>query len=212
MTNYYPEKPVVPYVRTTVPMHEVISYLQAASAPVEVKRTAYIMFRIESANGQSGLNNNYVGCQADSGRWPAKFDPLIVGAVETVENGTGRDRLFAAFDRWQSCVDFLLDRVEQRGIYIGGVAIPRSNMTVATEGDLCTAYVREWATGSRDAHPSAQQASNWHSMYMQAEALFRSQGTGPVPVGGFPNVPTDDAETEALNAAEQQRIAQGTQS
>lgn len=193
---------MVPYARTTVPMHQVISYLQSAPAPVEVKRTAYIMFRIESANGQSGINNNYVGCQADAGRWNAKFDPLIVGVVEVQENGTGRDRLFVAFDRWQSCIDFLLDRVEDRGLYIGGFARPRSNMQVATEAKLCTAYVREWATGRHDAEPSAQQLSDWHSMYMQSEALFRgSASTGSAPTSG-PAHPDPVNSTDALNDAE----------
>lgn len=189
MINAYPEKPVIDYRRTTVPMTEVIGYLQSVSAPIEVKRSAYIMWRIESANGQSGICNNYVGCQADVGRWPAKFDAVIAGVVEVAENGTGRDRLFVAFDRWQSCVDFLLDRVEHRGIYISGVAIPISNMMVATLADLCTAYVREWATGTHDAQPTAQQLSDWRSMYNQAAGLFRSSGNGPAPPGGFQDHP-----------------------
>lgn len=201
MTNAYPEKPTVPYVRTTVAMADVISYLQAAPQPVEVKRTAYIMWRIESANGQSGICNNYVGCQADGRRWDAKFDASIVGVVDMAENGTGRARLFVAFDHWQSCMDFLLDRVEHRGIYIGGVAIPISNMMVATETDLCTAYVREWASGRHDAQPTTQQLAGWHSMYGQACAYFR-HGVEPAPA----NVSTDntnpDNSADTLNAAQ----------
>jgi len=30
---------------------------------------AYCIFRNESANGKSGVNNNYAGIQADVGRW-----------------------------------------------------------------------------------------------------------------------------------------------
>lgn len=198
MINAYPEKPTVPYERTIVTMADIISYLQSASSPVEVKRSAYIMFRVESANGASGINNNYVGCQADVGRWAAKFDALITGIVEVQENGTGRDRLFVAFDRWQSCVDFLLDRVEHRGIYIGGVAIPISNMMVATETDLCTAYVREWATGQHAAQPTAQQLADWRSMYGQATGLFRH--------GAQVGAPAPEPTADDLNAAELTKV------
>jgi hypothetical protein len=34
-----------------------------------VKRASYVMFRNESGNGAKGINNNYCGAQADSGRW-----------------------------------------------------------------------------------------------------------------------------------------------
>jgi hypothetical protein len=159
----------------------------------EIKRAAYVLFRTESANGSSGLNNNYVGAQCDSGRWPAKFDALIVGVVQTMENGTGRTRLFAAFDRWQSCIDFLLDRVATRGLYIGAKALPISHLLVTDETDLVRAYTKEWAQGRADAEPSADTVAAWRSMYDQAQALFR-HGSAPVaPV---------DTTTDALNNAE----------
>jgi hypothetical protein len=172
MQDSYPEKPLVPYDRTTVEMPEVVAYLQGADVKTEAKKAAYAVFRIESGNGKSGFNNNYVGAQADSGRWPAKFDPLITGVVEETENGTGRDRLFLAFGSWTSCVDFLLDRVLSRGLYVGGHATPISNMNVATETDLCTAYVREWAQGSATAKPTSADFETWESMYRQATELF----------------------------------------
>lgn len=198
MTNCYPEKPIIPYARTTVPMHEVISYMQAASGiDPEVKRAAYILFRVESANGQSGICENYVGCQADSGRWPAKFDPLIVGVVQTTENGTGRTRLFAAFDRWQSCVDFLLDRVATRGLYIGAKALPISHLLVTNQTDLVRAYVKEWAQGSAAAEPNADTVANWRSMYLQAEALFRH---------GHMQVAPAEVSADDLNAEQLQKI------
>ena len=204
MINAYPEKPMVPYEQTTVPMHEVISYMQAAGCDPEVKRAAYIMFRVESANGQSGLNNNYVGCQCDAGRWPSQFDALIVGVVQKAENGTGRTRLFAAFDRWQSCVDFLLDRVTARGLYIGAKALPFSHLLVTDETSLVRAYTKEWAQGNANAEPSADTIAAWHSMYGQAMALFRHGHVASAPVAPAPvEVSADD-----LNAAE---LAKGNQ-
>lgn len=198
--NAYPEKPMVPYARTTVPMHEVISYMQGVPGlDPEVKRAAYVLFRVESSNGQSGICENYVGCQCDSGRWPAKFDSFIVGVVETMENGTGRQRLFAAFDRWQSCVDFLLDRVKTRGIYIGAKALPISHLLVTNETDLVRAYVKEWAQGSASAEPDANTIAAWHSMYGQAQALFR-HGPTPSPT------PDPDNSADALMEREQQQL------
>lgn len=207
MINAYPEKPMIPYERTIVAMHDVIPCIQAADLDPEIKRAAYIMFRVESANGQSGLNNNYVGCQADSGRWPSKFDTSIAGIVQTTENGTGRTRLFVAFDSWQSCVDFLLDRVQARGLYIGAKALPISHLLVADETSLVRAYTKEWAQGRSDAEPSADTIASWHSMYGQAMALFRHHGVAPVPVASPADV---EVSADTLNNAELGKIEAST--
>ena len=111
MANAYPDKPSIEYQHTTVKMDDVVGYLQGLAIPAEVKRTTYVIFRNESANGSAGINNNYVGAQADGGRWPPKFDDLIVGTVTKRENGTNRGRIFVAFDSWHVSVDFLADRV-----------------------------------------------------------------------------------------------------
>lgn len=182
MINAYPEKPMIPYERTSVPMHEVVSYMQGVpDIDPEIKRAAYIMFRVESANGASGVCNNYVGCQADSGRWPDKFDASIVGIVEKEENGTGKTRLFVAFDKWQSSIDFLLDRVAARGLYIGAKALPISHLLVSNETELVRAYTKEWAKGDSSAEPDASTIASWHSMYGQAAALFRHGAAAPAP-------------------------------
>jgi len=77
MTNYYPGKPVLKYQKTSVEMGAVIPYLQSLNVPFEVKIMTYIIFRNESGNGSSGINNNYGGFQADSGL----FANTGVGAV-----------------------------------------------------------------------------------------------------------------------------------
>ncbi len=172
MANAYPELPSIPYQHTSVEMQEVIAYLKALAVPVEVKRAAYVIFRNESANGKSGINHNYVGAQADGGRWPAKFDQCIVGTVTHSENQTGKERIFVAFGSWQHSVDFLVDRVLSRGLYVGGTTHKVLTMKIADRGDLVRAYYKEWVRGSAEAEPSVTAMDSFLSMYNQAEALF----------------------------------------
>jgi hypothetical protein len=166
--NAYPEKPELPFQQTTVAMPDVIAYLNKQPLPVEVRRTTYVIFRNESGNGRSGINNNYVGAQADGGRWPQKFDDRIVGTVAKAENATGKVRLFVAFESWTDSVDFLADRVSARGMFIGGTTHQVLTMTIDDPQDLARAYQKEWVTGSADAEPSEEQSQAFLSMYDQA--------------------------------------------
>lgn len=172
MKNYYPEKPDVAYKKTQIEMALVIAYLQKAAVPVEVKRSAYIMFRNESANGRSGVNNNYAGIQADSGRWPAIYDDKIVGVVIKTENGTGKIRLFCAFADFTTSIDFLLERVENRGLYVGGITHKITNLAISTPENLAYAYKKEWVTGNAFYIPSQNEIDSFISMYRQATKLF----------------------------------------
>jgi hypothetical protein len=174
-------------------MHEVIAYLQGAGCATEIKRMAYIMFRIESGNGEHGINNNYCGFQADSGRWPAAFDSRLAGTVTETENGTGKTRIFLAFHKWQDCVDMLLNRVQGRGLYIGEPGIN-------TEHDLAESYYRQWVTGNPNAAMPPQESANFQSMYGQATALFRG-GTIDKPQPPV-HVVDDTMSADDLNAAE----------
>lgn len=172
MKNAYEDKPVLQYRRTQVEMGAVVGHLQSLQAPSEVKRAAYIMFRYESANGRSGINENYVGAQADSGRWPAKFDDKIIGTVVKNENGTGKQRIFLAFSSWRDSVDFLVERVENRGLYVGGYARLVAKMNVTTPEELCKAYKRDWVTGRKTYNPTDEEMAGFLSMYRQAEKIF----------------------------------------
>jgi hypothetical protein len=172
MKNFYPEKPVVPYKKTSVNMTEVIAYLNTLSIPLEVKRATYIIFRNESMNGQKGINNNYVGMQTDSGRWDAKFDSFIIGTVKLKENQTGKERLFAALKDFKGSIDFLADRVQGRGLYVGGKTHKIITMDVKTPPDLAKAYQCEWVSGDALAHPSTEQLANFLSMYKQSQIYF----------------------------------------
>lgn len=172
MKNYYPEKPIVSYKKTSVEMALVIDYLQKAIAPAEHKRSAYIMFRNESANGKSGLNNNYAGIQADSGRWPAIYDDHITAVVYKVENGTGKNRIFCAFDNFTVSLDFLLERVAARGLYVGGVTNKITHVHVEDSRELAIVYKREWVTGNPLYDPTEIEINAFLSMYRQASKLF----------------------------------------
>ncbi len=173
MTNFYSEKPMLPYQKTMVTMGEVIKDIQDSSYPTEVKRMSYIVFRNESGNGQRGINNNYCGFQADSGRWAATHDNEIAGVVSKVENGTGKERLFLAFNDVKGCLDMLLERMEGRGLYVGGTTHKILTMPVNNATDLSRAYKKEWVSGSKNAEPSPQEQKNFLSMYSQAAQFFK---------------------------------------
>ena len=173
MINYYPEKPMLPYMKTSVEMAAIIGYLKSVEADKEIKRMSYVMFRNEGANGKSGINNNYCGFQADSGRWAAKFDNEISGIVSKVENGTGKQRLFLAFNNVGGCLDMLLDRVEGRGLYVGGTTHKVwVNEHIDNPTELARAYQKEWVKGSVKAEPTPTELNNFLSMYNQAAKLF----------------------------------------
>lgn len=171
--NVYPEKPEIPYKKTSVPMADVIAYLQSLELVAAVKIAAYIMFRNESANGKSGVNNNYAGIQADNSRWAEKFDKKIVGTSVKVENMTGKERRFAAFDSWKTSVDFLIDRVISRGLYVGGYAQKIAKMQVQDTAGFARAYYKEWVTGNKNAEPDADTLAGIKSMYRQGADLFK---------------------------------------
>lgn len=171
MKNYYPEKPVVQYRKTTVEMGAVVAYLQSLQMPAEVKKAAYIMFRNEGANGKAGVNNNYIGAQADVGRWPAKWDNKIVGVLYKRDSGAVM-RWFLAFHAWQDSIDFLVDRVQSRGLHIGGHPTKYAHIDPQHPEELCLVYYREWVKGSADYLPTEKQTRDFLSMYRQAEKIF----------------------------------------
>ncbi|MBV7532727.1 hypothetical protein [Chitinophaga sp. sic0106] len=172
MKNAYPEKPMLPFRRTVVSMDVVIDTIRHMGYPPEVKRACYMIFRKESGNGRSGINENYSGFQADSGRWPAVYDPLIAGVVLKNENGTNKPRLFLAFQHASGCLTMLLDRIHQRGLYIGGHTSKIVQMDVKNVTDFARAYKKEWAAGSVLAEPSADDFKGFASMYRQATGFF----------------------------------------
>ncbi|HEY0271778.1 MAG TPA: hypothetical protein VGC22_01280 [Chitinophaga sp.] len=170
--NAYPELPILEYEQTAVAMEDVIAYLAGQDVPREIKRSVYVIFRNESGNGSKGINNNYVGAQADGARWSSIFDDMLAGVVEKKENKTGKLRLFLAFYNWEDCVYFLVNRISSRGIFIGGYARLIAKMEVDTPDQLATAYFRDWVKGDADYKPSAEEKTAFLSMYKDAVKLF----------------------------------------
>jgi len=172
MHNAYPELPSLPYMPTSIPMTEAVVALQRLAVSAEVKRMAYMMFRNESSNGRSGINHNYCGAQADGARWPEYLTPLFAGTVYLEENGTGQDRIFLAFHDVAGCWAFLADRIQARGLYIGGTTSKVVTMSPWSPTDLARAYHKEWVKGDPAAEPSPNQMAAFLSMYEQARRLF----------------------------------------
>ncbi|HTI83169.1 MAG TPA: tlde1 domain-containing protein [Acetobacteraceae bacterium] len=170
--NAYPELPALPFHRTSVTMEEVVNALNASDHATNVKRASYVMFRNESGNGTKGINNNYCGAQADSGRWPESLTSLFSGTVTIRENGTQRLRIFLAFKTMPGNLEFLMNRVLSRGLYIGGQTHLVLTMAVHSEDDLARAYHKEWVSGSATSEPSAREKADFLSMYRQAEELI----------------------------------------
>jgi hypothetical protein len=172
VTNAYPEKPIVGYKKTQVSMNDVITRIRQMQIPVEVKRSVYVVFRNESANGTRGVNHNYAGIQADSVRWPKEYDDIIIGTVVLAENQTRKQRRFVAFSSVTGTLMVLAGRLQARGIYVGGYAHKIAKMQVDDSVELGRVYQKEWVKGRKDAEPNAQEAANFASMYRQAKALF----------------------------------------
>lgn len=172
LVNAYPELPVLPYQQTAVAMDVVVRAFNDAAGPLEVKRASYVIFRTESGDGQKGINNDYVGAQADSGRWPEALANDFSGVVLKPENGTLRTRLFLGFKSIDGNLSFLMQRIEGRGLYIGGMTHDFLTMTINTADDLARAYHKEWVTGSAVSEPGVAEKEAFVSMYRQAVSLI----------------------------------------
>lgn len=170
--NYYPELPYQPYQRTSIEMGAVIDALKKFDVSREIKISAYIIFRMESGNGRSGINNNYVGAQSDSGRWPDSLNQYITGWTKINERMTGKERLFLTFADVSGSLAFLIDRIQSRGLYVGGYCNVITNMFINDADDWAIAYYRSWVTGSKTAKIPDSERNGILSMYRQGECIF----------------------------------------
>ncbi len=174
--NAYPELPVLPFARTTVAMRDVVSYVLKITASAHVKRAAYVIFRNESAAGQKGINNNYIGLQADGDRQAEKWTPLFAGTCVHRENMTGKPRRFICFRDWRTCNDILAEKVSTRGLYVGGYAHPYANMKINTVDDWPLAYWREWVQGDGAAPIPGAEKKGLLTQYKNAIQQFPDEG------------------------------------
>jgi hypothetical protein len=165
--NKYPELPVLAYQKTSISVQELVRYLNASDASTNIRRAVYVLFCNESAHGNSGVNNNYGGLQADGGRWGNSFAPLLSGTCVVTDSGGSRRR-FLCFASWQGCVDMLISLLKLRGLYVGGQTHFVTNVAIATAEDWALAYYREWVTGRSDAQMSSAARQNLLSLYQEA--------------------------------------------
>jgi len=121
MKNYYPELPEIPYKKTQIGMPFVVAFAKTlvGKYPKEVIRMAYIIFRNESSNGKSGVNNNYIGCQADNARWEGLPMENVIGTCVKTDNA-GDTRRFICFNEngYKDCFEFLCYKVQQREMFL----------------------------------------------------------------------------------------------
>jgi len=160
--NFYPQFPEVPYQKTKVEMLVVVLGARSLVGKwtKEVVRSAYVIFRNESANGNAGVNNNYIGLQADNAKWEGLDLTNVVGTSVKVD-GAGDNRRFIAFNSKgaETCFDFLCYKVNQRGMFIGAPGIN-------TADDLYDAYQKKWVSNPKE--DTAEARADFKSLYKSA--------------------------------------------
>lgn len=171
--NFYPSKPVVPFSKKAIEMGVIIDAIRSVDYPVEVKRAAYCIIRNETANGSSVIGGtNVAGAQSDSGAWPEKWTSKITATMVKNENMTGKLRGFLVFDTLKSGIEFLCDRIQGKGIFIGEQVDGRYHKgDVRTPDQLTDAYQDEWVHGE-DHKTSQVEIANFTSMYNKAKTIF----------------------------------------
>ena len=171
--NSYPEKQMLKFSVSTIPKEQVILTLKSLTAIKEVKCAAYVIMRNETGNFKSVIGGtNPSGTQSDSGRWGSIWDKFIVGTCVKNENMTGKERGFVVFDTLTNGINFLIDRVEAKGLFIGEHVNTRYfKGDVKTVQDLAVAYWQEWVVGEI-TKPNETFVEDFESMYKQAEAIF----------------------------------------
>lgn len=151
--NSYPELKEVAYQKTSCSMQLIVNAaneLKTGKYPKEVCRMAYVIFRNESGNGTSGVNNNYIGCQADVGRWSGLSMVNVVGTCTRVDNAGDLRRFIAFNDKGAiSCFEFLCYKVFERQMYIGANG-------VNTTEDLYNVYQSKWVSNPKENTPEAK--------------------------------------------------------
>jgi hypothetical protein len=172
MKNYYPDLPFIPFKRTTAEMDSVIAMIKMFNVSSNIKAAMYTMFRFESLNGTKGINNNYCGIQADAARWPAEFTQFMSGVVSLKENNTNRNRLFIGFTSLVGCLTMLCDRVQKRGLFVGGTTYKITNISILNPETFALAYKCEWVTGDPGYIPTKKEINDISSTYMKGLKLF----------------------------------------
>ncbi len=141
----------IAYQAIPVSRDDLRTYIDSTNYNAEQKTSVMTLIRNEGSSDSTGkykfgINNNFGGIQADVDKWPRKWEPHFVGVVHEHDRN-GDYRWFIAFDTWQSCVDFMLERTKDRGIYVGGYAKVYAKTIIDSVDTFITAYYQEWVRG-----------------------------------------------------------------
>ena len=171
--NFYPKLPIVVFKKTAIPMATIIEEIKKANCDIEIKRVAYVIIRNETSNGQSVINaTNVSGVQSDSGVWSGNWASTFVATCIKRENLTGKERGFIVFDSLKSGVEFVCDKILQKGLFIGEKVEMRYHKgDVITPEQLADAYQDEWVYGENH-NTTKVEANEFISMYNQAKNIF----------------------------------------
>lgn len=172
--NSYPELPIIPFAITTIDMNNVIHYLQSKTILVEIKRAVYCIFRNEGGNGKNGICWNFGGIQSDSGRWqPDTLAKYFTATTYHKENLKKTMRGFLCFGSYESFLDFLIEKITERGLYIGGkINYETDHTTITNIDDWCNQYEKVWVEGDVNVVADSDEKESFESMYNQAKNLF----------------------------------------
>lgn len=161
--NFYSEKPVITYKRTPAKWESIVTILAGLNFPLEILRSAFVIMANETGYGKRIIcDTNVGGIQSDSGRWPAKWDNAIVGTTLVKGNREGYVRGFVVFDTLNNAMTFLCERIQARGLFIGGFAHKYYKLAVNDVNDLCEAYNHEWVFGEVNETPNTDDYPEKH--------------------------------------------------
>ncbi|MBS1579075.1 MAG: hypothetical protein JST29_05495 [Bacteroidetes bacterium] len=170
--NAYPSLPEVAYQQTVTPKQDIVDYIAQQNITQEVMAAVYMITCNESRSGKAGINNNITGTQADGNKLGNGFDDKVIATTVIAENMTGDQRRFCVFANWQDSVDYLINRVQGRGLYIGGYAHPYANMQINSVADFARAYTKEWVRGDGSAEPKWADEVDFIAGYEKAAAVM----------------------------------------
>lgn len=169
--NFYPEKPLIKYERTPVKWDIIVALLKTKNYPLEILRSAFVIMANETGYGRSIIcGSNIGGIQSDSSRWPRKWDNAIIGVTVAKGNREGYSRGFVVFDKISTGIEFLCERIQSRGLFIGGFAHKYFKQNIDNIVDLCEAYNHEWVFGEVDTDFENNEYQNQHEGF---ESIYK---------------------------------------
>ena len=102
MNKFYPTKPIIDYQKTSVDFEEFIEFSHSGEYRSII---SLAIIANESAWGQKGVNNNYLGIQVDNRKWSYPDFEKILKAISVKKDNAGDTRQFAVFNEETAIAD-----------------------------------------------------------------------------------------------------------